>query len=103
MATYTNLTDLNGLKVGDIVNFTATTAFNAKGYKFKVELYGKKVSSSNGGLTVFTIDTSLLPETILSYNSRGDLIYGNSTSLYYRIAVGGDAGNNGTKRTYAQW
>lgn len=94
MAEYTNLTSFEGLKVGDVVNYTSTIAFNSKGYKLKVQLYGKKVSSSNGGLTEFIIDTSLLPEKILSFNSRGDLIYGNTTDLYYRIAVAGDAGGN---------
>lgn len=98
MATYTNLTSLAGLQVGDVVNYTVTTAFDTKGYKFKVELYGKKVSS-NGGKTVFIIDTSILPEKNLSFNSRGDLIYGNTTDLYYRIAVAGDAGSDGKSGT----
>lgn len=101
MATYTNLTSLEGLKPGDIVNYTITTAFDAKGYKFKVELYGKKVNTSNGGLTKLTMDSSLLPSTILSYNSRGDLIYGNTTDVYYRIAVAGDAGKSGYSITYS--
>lgn len=96
MAEYTNLASLEGLQVGDIVTYTSTTAFDAKGYKFKVELYGKKVSSVNGGYTQFTIDTSLTPETILSFNSRGDLIYGDTTDVYYRIGVAGDAGKMGT-------
>ena len=95
MATYTNLTSLTGLQVGDVVNYTITTAFEAKGYKFKIELYGKK-NSKNGGLTKFTIDSSLLPSTILSYNSRGDLIYGDTTDVYYRIAVAGDSGGSGS-------
>lgn len=98
MATYTNLTSLAGLQVGDVVNYTVTTAFEAKGYKFKVELYGKKVTA-NGGKTTLTMDSSLLPSTTLSYNSRGDLIYGNTTDLYYRIAVAGDAGKDGRAPT----
>ena len=95
MAEYTNLTSLEGLQVGDIVNYSSTTAFDSKGYKFKVELYGKKVTA-NGGKTVFTIDTNTLPEKTLSFNSRGDLIYGNTTDVYYRIAVAGDAGSGGS-------
>lgn len=94
MATYTNLASLEGLQVGDVVNYTITTAFDAKGYKFKAELYGKKRNVSNGGYTKFLIDTSILPATILSFNSRGDLIYGNTTSVNYRIGVAGDAGSS---------
>lgn len=95
MATYTNLTSLEGLQVGDVVNYTTTTAFDSKGYKFKIQLYGKK-AGANGGRTVFTIDTNTLPEKILSFNSRGDLIYGNTTDVYYRIAVAGDSGTGGS-------
>lgn len=101
MATYTNLTSLAGLQVGDVVNYTVTTAFEAKGYKFKIELYGKKVTA-NGGKTTLTMDSSLLPSTTLSYNSRGDLIYGNTTDLYYRIAVAGNAGGDGKGGTSAK-
>ena len=98
MATYTNLTSLVGLQVGDVVNYSTTTAFDAKGYKFKVELYGKKVTA-NGGKTTFLIDTNILPEKTLSFNSRGDLIYGDTTDIYYRIAVAGDAGVDGKTST----
>lgn len=101
MATYTNLTSLEGLQVGDVVNYTTTTAFDSKGYKFKIQLYGKK-AGANGGRTVFTIDTNTLPEKILSFNIRGDLIYGNTTDVYYRIAVAGDAGGDGKGGTSAK-
>lgn len=100
MATYTNLASLEGLQVGDVVNYTTTTAFDAKGYKFRVELYGKYVSGK-GGLTKFVIDTINLPATILSFNSRGDLIYGTDAGLYYRIAVGGDGGGAGASGVLA--
>lgn len=95
MAEYSNLTSLEGLQIGDTVVYDTTTSFDTKGYKFEVKLYGKKVSNSNGGLTEFMIDTSLLPKTILAFNFRGDLIYSNTEDLYYRIAVAGDAGGNG--------
>ena len=95
MAAYTNLTSFAGLKPGDTITYNTTTTFDAKGYKFRIQLYGKK-TSVNGGLTELTIDTSLLPKTILAFNSRGDLIYSDTTDLYYRIAVAGDAGKSGS-------
>ena len=100
MATYKNLTSLEGLQVGDTVTYDTTTAIDFKGYKAKVELYGKNLGSKwgsacRGGYTVFNIDTSILSAKILSFNndnSRNDLIYGNTNDLYYRIAVAGNAG-----------
>lgn len=115
MAEYTNLASLAGLAAGDIVTYDATTAIDFAGAKVKVQIYGKRVNSTsslekNAGLTELTIDTKLLPETILSFNkdnlsgssesqyaTRGDLIYGDSDSLYYRIAV---AGNSGVRYYY---
>ena len=100
MATYNNLTSLDGLQVGDTITYDTTTAIDFKGYKVKVELYGKNLGSKwgsacRGGYTVFNIDTSILSAKILSFNndnSRNDLIYGNTNDLYYRIAVAGNAG-----------
>lgn len=100
MATYNNLASLEGLQVGDVITYDTTTAIDFKGYKVKVELYGKSLgsewsSSRQGGYTVFNIDTSILSAKILSFNnddSRNDLIYGNNNDLYYRIAVAGNAG-----------
>ena len=101
MATYNNLTSLEGLQVGDVITYNTTTAIDFKGYKVKVELYGESLgdewsSSRRGGYTVFNIDTSILSAKILSFNndnSRNDLIYGNNNDLYYRIAVAGNAGS----------
>ena len=60
MATYTNLASLSGLQVGDVVNYTTDTVIDFAGYKVSISIYGKKVSSSNGGLTSFDFDTSNL-------------------------------------------
>lgn len=104
MAEYTNLTTLDGLAVGDTITYDTTTVIDFKGARAKVELYGRALNSNYpGGYTTFVIDTSLLPSTILSFNNdytisgigvsrRNDLIYGDTDSLYYRIAVAGNAG-----------
>jgi len=102
MADYTNLTSLEGLQVGDIITYNTTTTIDFKGCKVKVELYGDKIGNGNGGYTSFIIDTILLPSQILTFNNsnatvggqRNDLIYGNTDSLYYRIAVAGNGGGN---------
>ena len=98
MASYTNLASLEGLNVGDVITYTSTTAIDFKGYTVSVELLGK-ANSTFGGRTAFTIDTSKLPQKILSFNKRGDLIYGNTTDLYYRIAVAGNSGYKGGYKT----
>lgn len=102
---YTNLTTLEGLQVGDVITYDTTTTIDFKGCKVKVELYGASWSGSYGGLTVFLLDHSKLNGALLSFNKnlstladgtylrpRNDLIYGDSSSLYYRIAVAGSAG-----------
>lgn len=103
MASYTNLASLEGLSKDDIITYTTTTAIDFKGLLVKVELYGMKQSSAYGGYTSFVIDTSKLPQSILSFNNdastrggkRNDLIYGNTNDLYYRIAVAGNGAKNG--------
>ena len=94
MATYTNLTSLSGLQVGDVVNYTTDTAIDFAGYKVSISIYGKKVNSSNGGLTSFDFDTSSLTSASFIYTvSYGSaLCYGSTADAYYRIAVGGNAG-----------
>lgn len=102
MAQYNNLTSLRSLKAGDIVTYDTTTSIDFSGYKVKVELYGHKFGSKGAGYTTFIIDTSKLPQTVLSFNNdtvsyggrRNDLIYGNTTNLYYRIAVAGNSGGD---------
>ena len=117
MAEYTNLTTLDKLAVGDKITYDTTTAIDFKGATVKVELYG--IARNNdypGGYTTFIIDTSLLPSTLLSFNNdytisgvnvsrRNDLIYGDTTDIYYRIAVAGNAGSgpekNGSSSAYS--
>ena len=110
MAEYTNLTTLDKLAVGDTITYDTTTAIDFKGAVVKVELYGVSNNPNNsyGGYTTFIIDTSLLPSTILSFNNdytvsgvnvsrRNDLIYGDTTDIYYRIAVAGNSGSGPEK------
>ena len=105
MATYTNLASLEGLQVGDVVTYTSTTAFDTKGYKFEVKLYGGRTTYTSfssyktvfGGAAIFKIDTSLLPSKILTYSASGgySLCYGEIYDAYYRIGVAGSAGKAG--------
>lgn len=121
MAEYTNLTSLQGLQTGDKVTYNTTTAIDFKGYKVKVEIYGLSTiisgdEYSKGGYVSFVINSSILPNKILSFNNsdselnfvnvstsrftpqkRCDLIYGNTSDLYYRISVAGNAGYYGYK------
>ena len=114
MAEYTNLTSLKNLKEGDIITYDTTTTIDFDGAIVKVELYGHSQTKNasyttlKGGYTTFTIDTSQIPNKIFSFNNdvselngtqyrttvtkRNDLIYGDTTDLYYRIAVAGSAG-----------
>lgn len=111
MSDYINLTNLEGLSVNDTVTYDTTTTIDFKGYKVKVEIYGKRFDSTSSlykdaGYVSFIIDTSLLPTKILTFNknnlsgtteslqyTRCDLVYGDETAdLYYRIAVAGNAG-----------
>ena len=98
MATYNNLTSLEGLQVGDTITYNTTTAIDFKGYKVKVELYGQARSYNDitrgGGKTNFNIKYS----GIFCFSTRGgcSLCYGNTYDAYYRIAVAGDAGNYGS-------
>ena len=97
MATYNNLTSLEGLQVGDTITYNTTTAIDFKGYKVKVELYGKatttfdKEKTRGSGKTNFNIKYS----GIFCFSTRGgcSLCYGNTYDAYYRIAVAGNAGN----------
>ena len=40
MATYNNLTSLEGLQVGDVINYTTNTTIDFKGYTVSVKLSG---------------------------------------------------------------
>ena len=121
MAEYTNLTTLEGLQPGDVITYDTTTTIDFKGCKVRVVLYGASTSSSyrntnsstdysvksNGGISSFILDHSKLNGVLLTFNKensitqattantkRCDLIYGETNSLYYRIAVAGSAGNS---------
>jgi len=95
MATYTNLTSLASLQVGDVVNYTSATNIDFGGKNVTIELYGIKRSSSNGGKTKFDFDTSKLSSKNYYFTpSNGGvcLCEGSSYNNYRRIAVAGDAG-----------
>lgn len=100
MASYSNLTSLEGLQVGDIVTYTANTVVDTKGYKFKAELYGGGTNSyGTGGFTTAIVDTSQFPEktiSIINYLNSWSLSYGSfsdyATCLYYRFLVAGAGG-----------
>ena len=91
MATYNNLTSLEGLQVGDVINYTTNTTIDFKGYTVTVKLSG----NTRGGLATADIDTSLFPSTVLTYSTDAGhcLCYGDTLDLYTRIMVAGDSGD----------
>ena len=88
MATYNNLTSLEGLQVGDVITYNTTTAIDFKGYTVTVKL-------NSSGLAKADINTSLFPSTVLTYSTDAGhcLCYGNTFDVYTRIMVAGDAGS----------
>ena len=90
MATYNNLTSLEGLQVGDVITYDRNTTIDFKGYTVFVKISG----GSNGGLATADINTKLFPNTILTYSTDAGhcLCYGNTLDLYTRIMVAGDGG-----------
>ena len=90
MATYNNLTSLEGLQVGDVITYDTNKTIDFKGYTVTVKLSG----GSNGGLATADINTSLFPSTVLTYSTNAGhcLCYGNTLDLYTRIMVAGDGG-----------
>lgn len=91
MATYNNLTSLEGLQVGDVIQYTTNTTIDFKGYTVTVKLSG----NTRGGLATADINTSLFPSTVLTYSTNAGhcLCYGNTLDVYTRIMVAGDAGS----------
>ena len=87
MATYNNLTSLEGLQVGDVIQYTTNTTIDFKGYTVTVKL-------NSSGLAKADINTKLFPNTILTYSTDAGhcLCYGNTLDLYTRIMVAGDSG-----------
>ena len=83
MATYNNLTSLEGLQVGDVIEygnlgaqFMDTTTIDFKGYTVNIKLSGKSESptstgGSRGGLAEANINTSLFPNKILTVSRDG--------------------------------
>ena len=90
MATYNNLTSLEGLQVGDVINYTTNTTIDFKGYTVTVKL-------NSSGLAKADINTKLFPNTILTYSTDAGhcLCYGDTLDVYKRIMVAGDAGSGG--------
>ena len=88
MATYNNLTSLEGLQVGDVITYDTNTTIDFKGYTVTVKL-------NSSGLAKADINTKLFPNTILTYSTDAGhcLCYGNTLDLYTRIMVAGDAGD----------
>ena len=88
MATYNNLTSLEGLQVGDVITYNTNTTIDFKGYTVTVKL-------NSSGLAKADIDTSLFPSTVLTYSTDAGhcLCYGNTLDVYTRIMVAGDSGN----------
>ena len=106
MAEYTNLTTLEGLQVGDVVTYTATSETASmiwkvvtKGYKIKVDINAARTKGPTGqitpgGLTIANIDcTSIENLTLYTYVRSAGLAYGTystySNLLYYRLLVAG--------------
>ena len=89
MATYNNLTSLEGLHVGDVITYDTNTTIDFKGYTVTVKL-------NSSGLAKADINTKLFPNTILTYSTDAGhcLCYGNTLDLYTRIMVAGDAGDS---------
>ena len=89
MATYNNLTSLEGLQVGDTITYDTNTTIDFKGYTVTVKL-------NSSGLAKADINTKLFPNTILTYSTDAGhcLCYGNTLDLYTRIMVAGDAGDS---------
>ena len=89
MATYNNLTSLEGLQVGDVINYTTDKTIDFKGYNVTVKL-------NSSGLAKADINTSLFPSTILTYSTDAGhcLCYGDTFDVYKRIMVAGDAGDS---------
>ena len=89
MATYNNLTSLEGLQVGDVINYTTNTTIDFKGYTVSVKL-------NSSGLAKADINTKLFPSTVLTYSTDAGhcLCYGDTLDLYTRIMVAGDAGDS---------
>ena len=95
MATYTNLTSLSGLQVGDVINYTTDTAIDFANINVQVELNGLK--ASKGGYTKFDFDSSKVTSSTNYYFSKSggcSLCYGSSYDAYKRIGVAGDRGHS---------
>ena len=100
MSTYTNLSSLSGLQVGDVVQYSTDTVIDFAGYKVSIELYSYirsgSAGNSAGGKTSFDLDSSLISAPTFIYSSSGgySLCYGSTYNAYKRIAVAGDAGES---------
>lgn len=91
MATYNDLTSLDGLQVGDVIQYSKDTTIDFKGYTVTVKL-------NSSGLAKADINTNLFPSTVLTYSTNAGhcLCYGNTLDVYTRIMVAGDGGSGGS-------
>ena len=91
MATYNDLTSLEGLQVGDVITYDTNTTIDFKGYTVTVKL-------NSSGLAKADINTNLFPSTVLTYSTNAGhcLCYGNTLDVYTRIMVAGDGGSGGS-------
>ena len=91
MATYNDLTSLDGLQVGDVIQYSKDTTIDFKGYTVTVKL-------NSSGLAKADINTSLFPSTVLTYSPKAGhcLCYGDTFDVYKRIMVAGDGGSGGS-------
>ena len=86
MATYNNLTSLEGLQVGDVINYTTNTTIDFKGYTVTVKL-------NRSGLAEADIDSSKFPSKTVYCSDGGgwSICYGTEYNKYTRIMVAGAA------------
>ena len=103
MATYNNLTSLEGLQVGDVIQYGSSQSdatvnlIDLKGYTVHVQLSGGRFypdEGVKGGLAEADIDSSKFPNKTVYYSKGGGycLCYGTTSyNKYNRIMVAGDA------------
>ena len=102
MATYNNLTSLEGLQVGDVVqygdsqHYATVKLIDLKGYTVHAKLSGGRFHSDGdvkGGLAEADIDSSKFPSKTVYYSDGGgwSICYGTEYNKYTRIMVAGSA------------
>ena len=93
MAEYTNLQDLTGLQVGDVITYTQTVNnVNLSSYKLQIDLKAKDTVHSNYQYFSLDFDTRLA-----DLSSRQYCIYFGDSTTYYQavdITLNGTHDNN---------